>query len=59
VFVDAAIDDPSTQGLAARLPFQYIPTSFFVSSKGKVVDSLTGPMSETEMKKRLDSLVSP
>lgn len=58
VFVNAITDDPAGQRLASRFQFQYIPTSFFVTSEGKVADSFTGAMNEGEMKTRLDRLVA-
>jgi len=58
VFVNAISDDPSAQQLASRFQFQYIPTSFFVTPDGKVVDSFTGAMPDTDMKARLDRLLA-
>ena len=58
VFVNAITDDPSAQQLASKFSFQYIPTSFFVAPDGMVVDSYSGPLSETEMRARLDKLVA-
>jgi thioredoxin-like negative regulator of GroEL len=58
VFVNAISDDPSTQRLAFKFKFQYIPTSFFITPDGKVADSFTGSMSDTDMKARLDKLVA-
>ena len=56
VFVNAVTDDPSGQQLAGQFSFQYIPTSFFLSSDGTVVDTFTGAMSADEMRARLDAL---
>ena len=58
VFVNAITDDSSAQQLASKFEFQYIPTSFFVSREGVVTDSFTGPLSESAMRARLDSLVA-
>ena len=58
VFVNAITDDASAQQLASRFSFQYIPTSFFVTPEGAVSDSYTGPLSESEMRARLDKLVA-
>ena len=58
VFVNAITDDASAQRLASRFSFQYIPTSFFVAPQGTVSDSHTGPLSESEMRARLDKLVA-
>jgi thioredoxin-like negative regulator of GroEL len=56
--VNAITDDASAQQLASKFSFQYIPTSFFVASDGSVSNSFTGPLSESEMRGRLDELVS-
>lgn len=57
-FVNAITGDPSGQQLASQFSFQYIPTSFFINAKGEVVDSFTGPLTEADMRSRLDSLVA-
>lgn len=56
--MNAVTDDPSAQQLASKFSFQYIPTSFFVAVNGTVADSYTGPLSESEMRARLDRLVA-
>ena len=58
VFVNAISDDPSAQLLASKFQFQYIPTSFFITPDGKVSDSFTGAMPETDMRARLDKLIA-
>ena len=58
VFVNAISDDEPSQRLAEQFKFQYIPQSFFIDAKGKVVDSFTGAMDETAMKAYLDRLVA-
>ncbi|MBE0475658.1 MAG: thioredoxin family protein [Coriobacteriia bacterium] len=58
-FVDAITDEPGARELAARFPFQYIPTSFFIDADRRVVDSYTGVLSADEMRSRLDDLVKP
>ncbi len=58
VFVNAITDDASAQQLASKFSFQYIPTSFFVTSDGAVSESYTGPLSDSEMRDRLDKLVA-
>lgn len=58
VFVNAISDDPSAQQLASKFQFQYIPTSFFITPDGKVADSFTGAMPDTDMKARLDKLIT-
>lgn len=56
--MNAITDDASAQQLASQFSFQYIPTSFFVAPDGTVSDSYTGPLSEDEMRARLDRLVA-
>ena len=58
MFVNAISDDPSAQQLASQFQFQYIPTSFFITPDGKVADSFTGSMPDTDMKARLDKLIA-
>lgn len=58
MFVNAITDDASAQQLAEKFAFQYIPTSFFVTPAGEVADSYSGPLSESEMRARLDMLVA-
>ena len=58
VFVNAISDDPSAQQLASKFQFQYIPTSFFITPDGKVADSFTGAMPDTDMKAYLDKLIA-
>lgn len=58
VFVNAISDDEPSQRLAEKFKFQYIPTSFFIDGKGKVVDSFTGAMDEAAMKVYLDKLAA-
>ena len=56
VFVNAITGDASADRLAEQFAFRYIPTSFFLESGGKVSGSYTGPLSEGEMRARLDAL---
>jgi len=58
VFVNAISTDEPSQRLADKFRFQYIPQSFFLDSKGNVVDSFTGAMDESAMKAYLDRLVA-
>jgi thioredoxin-like negative regulator of GroEL len=57
-FVNAITDDPSGQELAAGFSFRYVPMSFFLTADGAVQDQFTGAMSEAEMRRYLDALVS-
>ncbi|MDH4139654.1 MAG: thioredoxin family protein [Coriobacteriia bacterium] len=56
-FVNAITTDSSGQQLASRFSFQYIPTSFFLEPDGDVREAHTGPLSEVELRERLDALV--
>lgn len=58
VFVNAISDDPSAQQLASQFQFQYIPTSFFIAPDGKIAESFTGSMSDTDMRAYLDKLIA-
>ncbi|HEY5548202.1 MAG TPA: thioredoxin family protein [Coriobacteriia bacterium] len=58
VFVNAISDDEPSQRLAEKFKFQYIPTSFFIDSKGTVIDSFTGAMDEPAMRVYLDKLAA-
>lgn len=58
VFVNALTEDSPSQELASKFKFQYIPTSFFMTPDGKVIDSFTGSMSEADMRTRLDKLAA-
>lgn len=59
VFVNALTEDGSSRELASRFTFQYIPASFFVRSDGTVADSFIGPLSDADLRTRLDKLIAP
>lgn len=54
--MDALTTDPRAEGVRARYPSQYIPTSVFVGADGEVVETSTGPLSAKELRERLDVL---
>lgn len=56
-FVDAVTSEASARPVIERYPTQYIPTSVFVAADGTVVDTVMGPLSEAELRTRLDALV--
>jgi thioredoxin-like negative regulator of GroEL len=58
VFVNAITDDAAAKQLASQFRFQYIPTSFFLEPGGSVSDSYTGPLTEEQMRARLDALAT-
>jgi hypothetical protein len=57
-FVDAVTDDPAAEGVLRRYPGQYIPTSVFVDGDGEVADTYVGPLTDVELRGRLDSLLA-
>ena len=58
VYVSAHTVDPRTQPLFERFSFRSVPTAFFVDAAGAVVGEEIGPLSETELRERLDALVA-
>ena len=58
VFVDAVTDSPSAKPILQRYPTQYIPTSIFIGPDGGIVDKVIGPLSEADLRERLDSLAA-
>jgi thioredoxin-like negative regulator of GroEL len=48
--------EPSAEAVLERYPAQYIPTSVFVGVDGAVVDTVAGPLTESELQARLDAL---
>lgn len=57
VFIDAVTDDPAAAAVLERYPTQYIPTSVFVDDTGEVVDTVIGPLSDAQLRGRLDALI--
>ena len=55
-FVDAITTEAAAQSVIDRYPTQYIPTSVFVGADGEVVDMVIGPLSEADLRARLDAL---
>jgi hypothetical protein len=55
-YVDAVTTEPSAKPVIDRYLTQYIPTSVFVGADGAVVDTVIGPLSEAELRTRLDAL---
>jgi thioredoxin-like negative regulator of GroEL len=56
VYVDAITDDPAAQDVLQRYPTSYIPTSVFLNAAGDVVDTFIGPLSEAQLRQKLDAL---
>ena len=56
--MNAITGDPTGEQLASQFSFQYIPSSFFLTADGEVLDSYTGPLTASEMRARLDRLVA-
>lgn len=57
-FVNAFTNDPAGRQFAELFSFQFIPTSFFLSPDGEVLDFHTGVLTEEELRQRLDDLVA-
>ncbi len=57
-YVDVITSEPSSRPVIDRYPTQYIPTSVFVGADGTVVDTVIGPLSETDLQTRLDALIA-
>lgn len=55
-FVDVTTSDPRSRPLFTEFSFQYIPTLFFLAPDGSVLDQHTGPLSEADLRTRLDAL---
>lgn len=55
-FVDAVTTEASAEAVLERYPTEYIPTSVFVGDDGVVVETVVGPLSEAELRTRLDAL---
>jgi len=58
VFVDAVTTDAAADAVLDRYPTQYIPTSVFVGADGEVAETLIGPLTEAELRARLDALAA-
>lgn len=58
VFVDAITDSSAAEPILQQYPTRYIPTSVFIGSDGGVVDTVTGPLSEADLRERLDALAA-
>ncbi len=58
VFVNAISTDEPAMRLAEKFQFQYIPHSFFLDSKGNIVDQFEGAMDEAQMRGYLDKLTA-
>ncbi len=58
VFVSSITGTTSGDELSRSFNFRYIPTSFFLKPGGGMSSSYTGPLTESEMRARLDALVA-
>ncbi|MHB1452170.1 MAG: TlpA family protein disulfide reductase [Coriobacteriia bacterium] len=56
-YVDVLTTDAAAAPVLKRYPTQYIPTSIFVDGTGTVAETFVGPLSEVQMREKLDSLL--
>lgn len=57
-YVDAVTSEAASAGILERFPAQYIPTSVFIDGDGQIVDTYVGPLTEEELRARLDELTA-
>lgn len=57
VFVDALTTDPDAAPVFDRYPGRYIPTSVFVDGSGEAVETFVGPLTEDQLRQKLDDLL--
>jgi len=55
--VDALTSSPAATPVLRRYSTQYIPTSIFVNGEGEVAGVFVGPLTEAQMREKLDSLL--
>ncbi|MBW6468145.1 MAG: thioredoxin family protein [Coriobacteriia bacterium] len=58
VYVSAHTVDSRSRDLFDEFSFRSVPTSFFVDQAGEVIDEHVGPLSDAELRERLDTLLS-
>ena len=58
VFVSATTGTEAGDELAKAFSFRYIPMSFFLKPGGQIADSYAGPLTEEQMRARLDAIAA-
>lgn len=55
-FINIDVNSPAEQELCTQYQIQYIPTTYFLNSKGKVAFNYVGVISQDEMRSKLKAL---
>jgi len=55
-FVNIDVNNPVEQALCSRYQIQYIPTTYFLNSKGEVAFNYVGVIQQDEMRAKLKAL---
>lgn len=55
-FININVNDPAEQKLCAQYQIQYIPTTYFLNSKGVSTFNYVGVIKQEEMKAKLKAL---
>lgn len=55
-FININVNDPFEQALCAEYHIQYIPTTYFLNSKGEAIFNYAGVIKRAELKSGLQAL---
>ena len=55
-FININVNDPAEQALCTQYQIQYIPTTYFLNSKGETTFNYVGVIKQDEMKAKLKAL---
>ncbi|ADG81349.1 thioredoxin family protein [Thermincola potens] len=55
-FININVNDPAEQDLCVQYQIQYIPTTFFLNSKGEITFNYVGVIQQDEMRAKLKEL---
>ena len=55
-FVNIDVNDPAEQALCSQYQIQYIPTTYFLNSKGEPTFNYVGVIQQDEMKAKIKAL---
>ncbi len=56
-FININVNDPADQALCAQYQIQYIPTTYFLNSKGESTFNYVGVINQEEMNTKLKALL--
>ena len=56
-FINIDVNNPDEQQLCSRYKIQYIPTTYFMNSKGETVYNYVGVIPTEEMRTKLNDLL--